>query len=396
MTATSSASTSDPARPDRAWSPPPALCSETERTRRPEPGSPLGRISIEISRECNLRCPYCYASAGPNRGAGLSDREVRAVISEAAECGARLVSIVGGGEPLLRPSLLESGASPVDHANALGCYGHLYTNCTLVGSRAARWLAQRDVSVIGKLNSLREDVQDALTGVPGSARLIRRGIDALLDAGLALCTPSRLGLETVVCRQNYDQVPDLWRFMRSRGIVPEVEIPTLHGRARENREALCFGDDEAPRRYRELFEELLAIDRSEYGLDWTPHPPFAALACRLYYTNCYVNDRGGVQPCAGVDRELGVLRVGPRASQGRPLCEVVSSPEWLVLRRIHEHLGEPCRGCELLGECYGCRGAAFHATGDLFAGDPVCWRRPGCRPASRSPETATGNAPSET
>jgi radical SAM protein with 4Fe4S-binding SPASM domain len=360
------------------------MCACSARTRATDPGTALQRISIEISRTCNLQCSYCYARASPQTTSGLTDDEVRSVIDEAVDCGAGLISIVGGGEPLLRASLLETGASCIDFANERGCYCHLYTNGTLLDRRAARWLRERDVAVVGKLNSLRDDLQDALSGVAGSFSAMRRGIDALLEEGFAATDPPRLSLETIICRQNFSEMPDLWRWMRTRHIVPEVEIPTLHGRALDNRRDLYFSDAEAPQKYREVFEELLAIDRREFGFDWDPHPPFPAQSCRLFYNNCYVNDRGGVQPCAGVEREYGVLRVGSRRDEGRPLAEIVEAPEFRKLREVHAHLKDPCRGCELLPTCYGCRGAAYNATGDIFAGDPVCWRRRGDLAPSRS------------
>jgi radical SAM protein with 4Fe4S-binding SPASM domain len=354
---------------------PPSLQVRCGSSRKESADTPLRRISIELSRRCNLHCVYCYAGASRSKRGGLTDSEVRAIIDEAVGAGACMISIVGGGEPLLRSTLTTDGESCIDYANRMGCYCHVYTNCTLVDVKVARWMRGRDLSVIGKLNSLDERLQDALAGVAGSAVRMRRGIDALLGAGMAQGPEPRLGLETIVCRQNYDEAPALWRFMRERGIVPEVEIPTLQGRAKDNREGLYFDDEEASRKYRELFEELLRIDREEFGFDWVPQPPFPAMSCRLYYSNCYINDRGGVQPCAGVDKEYGFLRVGRHARSGQPLAEIVSSPAFQQLRRIHEHVKEPCRSCELLEGCYGCRGAAFHQTGDLFAGDPVCWRR---------------------
>jgi len=365
--------------------PPPVLRSRSERTRAVQVGTPLQRISVEISRRCNLRCVYCYADSSPNRDPGLSNAELEMVIREAVELGACLVSIVGGGEPLLRDALLVDGQSCIDQANALGCYCSLYTNCTLVDGRAARWLASRDVSVVGKLNSLREAVQDELSAVPGSARTIMRGIELLLEAGLGRSEPSRLGLETIICRQNYDEIPTMWRWMRDRNIVPEVEIPTLQGRARSNGASLYFDPREAPNKYRVLFEELLRIDREHYGFDWIPHPPFAALSCRLYYTNCYVNERGGVQPCAGVDREYGQLRVGAERARGLPLAEILNGEAFRKLRHVHDHVAAPCRGCELGHSCYGCRGAAWNLTGDEFAADPVCWRGRTCSPTGSTP-----------
>lgn len=360
---------------ETGWRPPPVLRARSERTRAEQPSSPLPRISLELSRQCNLGCVFCYAHSGPGRDRGLSDDEVRAVIDEAVALGCTAVSIVGGGESLLRGSILVDDESCIDYANRLGCYTYVYTNGSLVDERAAAWLYRRDVTVVGKLLSLRDEVQDALVGVPGASRMMRRGIDALLDAGFPGPDPPRLALECVICKQNYDELPELWRWVRRRGIVPEVEIPTIHGRAAEHENELFFSDEEAPHKYQQLFEELLAIDRSEFGYDWVPHPPFVACSCRLYYSNCYINDRGGVQPCASVDREYGVLRVGPRKAQGQPLGEIVTSEEFLKLRRIHELLKGACKGCDLLHTCYGCRAAAWHKTGDLFAEDPVCWRK---------------------
>ena len=140
--------------------------------------------------------------------------------------------------------------------------------------------------------------------------------------------------------------------------------------------AYCLFDDaEAPEKYRQLFEELLNIDRDEFGFDWIPHPPFVAASCQLYYGNCYVTDQGVVQPCASVDREYGVLRVGPRKAQGVPLRKIVASAEFRKLRHLHEHLTGACRSCHVVPACYGCRAAAWHACGDLFAEDPTCWHR---------------------
>jgi radical SAM protein with 4Fe4S-binding SPASM domain len=368
----------------KGWRPPPEQQARSERTRIEDPTTPLQRISLELSRQCNLRCTFCYSQATAKHRVGLTDDEVRAVIDEAVALGACLISIVGGGESLLRRTILRDGESCIDYANRRGCYCVVYTNCTLVDRSAARWLRDRDVTVVGKLLSLRDSVQDSLVGVAGASLKIRRGVDALIEAGLSTTPLPRLALESVICRDNYDEMPDMWRWMRARGIVPEVEIPTFHGRATENCGALFFNEVEAPDKYRQLFEELLAIDRAEFGYDWIPHPPFVACSCQLYYSNCYVTDRGEVQPCASVDRVYGNLRVGPEGARGQPLSEIVTSAEFLKLRRIHEHLKGACKRCDLLHTCYGCRAAAWHKTGDVFAEDPVCWRRHPTRTKARS------------
>lgn len=360
---------------------PPTLRCSGERTRSLTPGAPLERISIELSRHCNLRCLYCYSQASSVDPGGLTDDETRRIVAEAAELGSRLVSIVAGGEPLLRRSVTEQGQSLIDYCNELGCYCYLYTNCTLVTPKVASFLRERDVSVVGKLNSLRESVQDELVGMRGAAKRIWNGIDALLEAGLTTTLPSRLALETIVCPVNYEEIPTLWHWMRTRNVVPEIEIPTLHGRALEHLRDVAFEPSEAPRKYEALFDELARIDRETYGFQWNPHPPFPGASCRLFENNCYINAQGGVQPCAGVDSTIARLRVGSFEHTGLPLATVVTLPAFRALREVRQRIAAPCRDCELLTECYGCRGAAYQATGDIFAADPVCWR-------SREPRTA--------
>ena len=357
----------------------PSLKSRSERTAPRIDDALLYRISLEVSRQCNLSCVYCYSRAGLDVTPVMDAAEVRGVIDQAVALGARLVSFVWGGEPLVWPGLFDADVSPLIHANARGCYAYLYTNCSCVGPAEAGRLRALDVSVIGKCNSLRPEIQDRLAGVPGAHGAIRRGLDALMDAGLATPGVSRLGVETIISPLNYDEMPDLWRFFRAHHLIPEVEIPTQHGRAPEHADLLSFPVDEAREKYRVLFEELARIDREEFGFEpWDPRPPFPAGTCQLIDRdrNCYITHAGSVQPCAGVEKSFGQLAVGPHREDGRTLEEIILSPEFRKLRHLREHLAEPCRSCERIDACYGCRGAAFHSCKDLYGPDPFCWHHP--------------------
>ncbi len=354
----------------------PKLKSRSRRTRPLDPETPLYRISLEVSRSCNLRCMYCYSRAESTVPTVMSSADVTGILCQAVELGATLVSFVWGGEPFVYPGILSRDTCPVRFANQLGCYAYLYTNCTRIGGAEAGQLAGMDVSVIGKCNSLNPAVQDRLAGVPGAYDAIRRGLDHLMDVGLA--EDFRLGVETVITKPNYGELPDLWRFFRRHNLVPEVEIPTLHGRAAEHAGDLVFPLPEAVEKFRELFGELARIDKEEFGYQWQPRPPFPAGTCNLIDRdrNCYITHTGSVQPCAGVEVSFGQLAVGRHRSNGTTLSEIILSEEFRKLRSIREHLTGPCRECEWIGECYGCRGAAFHHCGNFLGPDPFCWIHP--------------------
>jgi radical SAM protein with 4Fe4S-binding SPASM domain len=174
-----------------------------------------------------------------------------------------------------------------------------------------------------------------------------------------------MGIETIICAQNNDELPDLWRWARDRRIVPYVEMITFQGRARDRSELNVPVDD-----LHRLFDELAAIDREEYGLTWPPHPPVAALSCSRHEYSCTVTANGYVQPCTGIDIKVGNIR------QDR-LAKILAESEVVRnLRQIRRNIKGACRECDMLETCYGCRGMAYHLTGDYLAPDPLCWRNP--------------------
>ena len=64
-------------------------------------------IDLEFSRDCNLNCIYCYASAGKPLEKELTLEEIKDVIDQSIELGAKTFSLIGGGEPLIYNNLFK-------------------------------------------------------------------------------------------------------------------------------------------------------------------------------------------------------------------------------------------------------------------------------------------------
>jgi radical SAM protein with 4Fe4S-binding SPASM domain len=240
----------------------------------------------------------------------------------------------------------------------------LFTNGTLVTEEKAKALYDFGVEPVVKLNSLCPEVQDLLADHPGTFDAIQRGLDALQKAGYP--DPEHdLGVESIICAQNYGEIPAMWRWARSRGIVPYFEMITFQGRARQRLDL-----NVSVAELEKLFFELSRIDRAEFGFDWEPHPPIAALSCSRHEYSITITASGFVQPCTGVDMKVGNIRHDSLANilAGNPIVN--------CLRDLRVQIKGACRECELLGSCYGCRGLAYHVTGDFLASDPLCWRNP--------------------
>ncbi|RJX20876.1 MAG: radical SAM protein [Desulfobulbus sp.] len=317
-------------------------------------------MELELSRACNLRCLYCYADSGQALQDELSRDELFSVIDQAATLGARKIIVIGGGEPLLSPHLF-----PVlEFIRGLGLDADLFTNATLLDRAKAERLHALRVSVSMKMNSLDPAVQDELAGRAGTHAAIMRGLDHLLAAGYP-DDERVLGIESIICRQNYDEIPALWRWARDRRIVPYIEVMTMQGRALEHQNLEVSREG-----LKQLFDALAEIDAREYGNHWTPHPPLAASHCARHEYSCTVTALGEVNPCPGVNIPVGNIRFASL----RDILQ--TSPVIRDLRNIRQTIKGRCADCEFNALCYGCRGHAYQTTGDHLAEDPSCWLKP--------------------
>jgi MoaA/NifB/PqqE/SkfB family radical SAM enzyme len=114
-------------------------------------------LSIEITRECPLRCPGCYAYGGEHLGGGVTLRDLRDLTGDALVNGVldviverkpMQVSFVGG-EPLIRHKEL-SRILPV--LDAMGVYSLVVTSAVI--PFAKEWNALKRVRVSVSIDGL--------------------------------------------------------------------------------------------------------------------------------------------------------------------------------------------------------------------------------------------------
>ncbi len=315
-------------------------------------------MELELSRICNLRCIYCYAESGTQLDNELSYDEIIDALDQGIALGARKIIVLGGGEPMAYPRIMDV----LRAIHERGVEIELFTNGTLLTEEIIAEFIKLKVNPVIKFNSLRPEVQDHLAGKPGSHATIKHGLDMLRAAGYPSDELS-LGAQTVICQPNYEELPAMWRWLRSQEIIPYFETITEQGRAKDH-ETLAV----SPSQLQNLFSELSRIDREEFGIEWEPKPPVAAFTCRRHLFSCTVTSLGDIVPCPGVDISAGNIR---ETSLKEILAE---SDVFKNLRNIRNTIKGECKECELSSECYGCRGMAYHLTGDYLASDPLCWR----------------------
>ncbi|OEU58453.1 MAG: radical SAM protein [Desulfobulbaceae bacterium S3730MH12] len=319
-------------------------------------------MEIEFSRVCNFRCSYCYVDEKVECNNELSREEIRNVIRQAKELGARKIIILGG-EPSIYPHLVEM----LRFLGKENLQIEMFTNGSGIDKELAGVLAEEKVRIALKQNSRDEKIQDHLAGKKGAFRMINRALAALKEAGY----PSKelfLAISTVICRQNIKELPSMWQWLRAENIEPYFEVITPQANGRENS---WLGVD--PEELKELFTELSAIDKKMFGRKWEPQPPLVGNKCMRHQVSCVVTATGDVMPCVGVTIALDNIRHNKLASILKN-SEVISN-----LKNYRQMIKGECRSCEKASECYGCRGAAYQLTGDYLASDPTCWRNSACK-----------------
>lgn len=308
-------------------------------------------FGMELSNLCNFRCMYCYRNAGEPLPDELTLQELVDAAQQALELGIRKVGIVGAGEPTLDNRLLPllNVLTPVKV--------NLFTNGTGITPELAEDLTDFRTNIILKVNSLNPDVHDVLVGRKGGYNLMMKGLHNLLDAG---CDPSKITIESVITKQNIDDLPTLWKWSRDNRFIPFVERVTPQGRALHADVAV------PPLQLLQFFQKIKKIDEY-YGYTWSVHPPCVSSSCLRHYHYCLLDACGNVLPCSGVTIAVGNIRK-------QSLADIIrTSPVIRDLRFIDQNIKGYCAECKFIPLCYGCRGAAYQMTGDYLAADPLCW-----------------------
>lgn len=286
---------------------------------------------------------------------GLADYAF--LLQQARDLGAVSTVLVGEGEPLSF-----AGTHDVLRLSAsLGLHPVLFTNGLLLDRELAQTLWITGASVIVKLNSLQATTHDALVGLPGAQARVLTALSLLIDLGFRDCEPTRLGVETVIVKDNMGSIEALWSFCRDNHIFPYFETMKRCGRAAD-----CQGMVVPSPCLKTLFSRLQTLDRDRFALDWAAHPPYAGFSCQQHYYSCFVSARGDVMPCSGLPVIVGNIR-------NEALADILRKPVFAKLRDLHTHLYGKCGSCGHATECYGCRANAFATEGDMFGDDPDCW-----------------------
>lgn len=340
-----------------------------------------------VTRRCNLRCVHCYSHSEDKSYQGeLSFDEGKGLIEDLSEFGSPVI-LFSGGEPLIRPDILEL----IQYAVKLGRRAVVSTNGTLITERMAAKLQEIGLSYVGiSLDGL-EKVHDAFRGFSGTFGRVMAAIKNCQDVGL------KVGLRFTINKRNYEDIPGIFDLVEEKNI-PRICFYHLvyAGRGTElvNEDLNHAGSravvDLITDRTKLLHDkglpvEVLTVDNHADGpylyLRLTKEDPErAAEVLKLLQMNEGNNSGRGIG-CVSWDGSVHADQFWRHHSFGnvreRRFSEIWTDPSDEFLMKLKDkktHVKGRCAKCRWLPICGGnfrVRAEAVH--GDVWAPDPACY-----------------------
>jgi MoaA/NifB/PqqE/SkfB family radical SAM enzyme len=159
-------------------------------------GSTLRLVAWETTRNCNLSCIHCRASAtkGPYTNE-LDTKTSLQLLDQIAEVGQPII-ILTGGEPLLKPDIFEIASYGTDK----GLRMVMAPNGTLITEQSAQKMANAGIKRISiSLDGATKESHDSFRGVNGAFEGALRGINLAKDAGI------EFQINTTITKANLNQ-----------------------------------------------------------------------------------------------------------------------------------------------------------------------------------------------
>lgn len=340
-----------------------------------------------MTRACNLKCIHCYAHAvGRSRETELTTEQAKTMVDDLAHFGVPVL-LFSGGEPLMRPDLVELAR----YAVSKGMRAVISTNGTLITQEKAEELKRVGLSYVGVSLDGMESINDQFRGKKGAFRDAIEGIRNCQDSGL------KVGLRFTINRMNMGEVSRIFDHLEASNI-PRVCFYHLvyAGRgsdlidqdldhAETRRVVDLILDRTKDLHDRGIAKEVLTVDNHADG----PYlylrmlrqkNPRAKEVLELLKMNEGNNSGRGIG-CISWDGSVHADQFWRHCSFGnileKPFSQIwtdLSNPLMAKLKDKKRYVKGRCALCQWLDICGGnFRVRAEAATGDLWAPDPACY-----------------------
>ena len=325
---------------------------------------PLRMVAWELTRNCNLACIHCRASASKKPHPDeLSTAECKKIIDDIAGFASPTI-ILTGGEPLLRDDIFEI----IEYGNKKGLRLVTATNGTLLDENKAKRLKECGTKRVSlSIDGKDETSHDSFRGVAGSFASVKNAAKVLGVANLPF------QINTTITRLNRQNLKDIYNLTKTIGAVAwHIFLLVPVGRGERLK-----GEELNSAAYEEVLEWLYDIEtKNEIEIKVTCAPHYYRIVkerggtpksagCLAGKSFMFISHLGIAQPCGYLEAASGDIR-----REGiRNVWE--KSSVFNGLRNLSSYKGK-CGGCRYISICGGCRARAYELHGDFLHEEPYC------------------------
>lgn len=335
-------------------------------------------IAWEITRNCNLFCSHCRASAtsSPYKDE-LSTEESFRLIDDILKVG-KPTLILTGGEPLMRQDLFQIA----HYATSKGLRVVLGTNGTLITRETAAKLKEIPVSRIGiSLDFPVAELQDNFRGKVGAFDAVIAGIKTAQREGI------EVQVNSTITKLNASLLNDLLQLTLELGAVafhPFILVPVGRGKAFQS---VGLTAEEMEGILNWLYDKQMELS-GRISFKPTCAPQYGRITkqrsvglpsgdtfkgCLAGRSFCFISYQGKVQGCGYLEVEAGNIRE-------EDFSQIWTNSSLFFELRNPSNIKGKCGVCDYKAVCGGCRARAFEATGDYLQAEPYCVYQPRCYP----------------
>jgi Fe-coproporphyrin III synthase len=351
------------------------------------PDAPRPVVVWNCTRQCNLSCIHCYASAGSTvTHEEIDTPQGMKLIGDLSEFGVPVI-LFSGGEPLLRKDLFDLARYAVKQKLRVA----LSTNGTLITGKIADALRDIGFAEVGISLDGIGDSNDRFRGKSGSFQRALQGIRNCIARGI------RVSLRLTITNYNHEEIPAIFRLVEKEGINRVCfyhlaysgrgkslrEVDVTHAQTRQAVDSICEYTRDLHKRG--LPKEILTVGNHADGVYlylkmYQEDPQRAKIILDLLKTNGgnssgirigAIDELGNVHP----DQFWQHYSIGNAVSREfGDIWADTSEPLLHKLRNRKELLKGRCGSCKYLSLCNGnLRVRAEAVYDDLWAEDPACY-----------------------
>lgn len=298
--------------------------------------------TLELNKNCNLRCLHCYIDGSEKNRTGLSTVQVKKILRDLAAAGT-LHLVFTGGEIFLRKDIYEL----CEYARNLRFDLRLFTNGTLIDPAAAKKISSIGVSCVEISLYGRKGSHDRITCSPGSFERSLSAIKSLAREKVPVA---------IKCPVTTVNAKDLqWLKRTAAELKVKLQLdPTITSKSNGNKDVL---------KYRISGRLLSKILREEAVFDdiRPDAPKTENLFCSAGRNMVSVDSSGNVYPCLQFQVKCGNML----KQKFGAIWSMKNSRIARVLNVKPDRL-KTCVSCSLSAYCQRCPGIAMTEDNNLF------------------------------